>query len=59
VLLVSAFWGGTIVFHMTRGEPYWMQSAMLAATLFGDWLRHVPGLDRLGRGGNPSRTQHS
>jgi hypothetical protein len=39
VLLTSAFWGGTICWHMSRGEPYWMQSILLLMTWAGAFLR--------------------
>jgi hypothetical protein len=32
VLVASGFWGGTICFHMSRGEPYLLQSLLLLFT---------------------------
>jgi hypothetical protein len=39
ILLASGFWGGTICFHMSRGDPYLMQSALLLLTWVGAYLR--------------------
>jgi len=39
VLLTSGFWGGTICFHMSRGEPFFVQSILLALTWVGAYLR--------------------
>jgi hypothetical protein len=39
VLLASAFWGGTICLHMSKGELYLMQSGLLLATWLGAYLR--------------------
>ena len=39
ILLASSFWGGTICFHMSRGEDYLMQSALLLLTWVGAYLR--------------------
>jgi hypothetical protein len=39
ILLASGFWGGTICFHMYRGESYLMQSALLLLTWVGAYLR--------------------
>jgi hypothetical protein len=38
-MLMCGFWGGTICFHMSRGEDYTMQSAFLVATIVGTFLR--------------------
>ena len=43
VLLASAFWGGAICLHMTRGEVYALQSVLLLLTWVGAYLR-VPGM---------------
>jgi hypothetical protein len=43
ILLASAFWGGTICFHMSRGESYLMQSALLLLTWVGAYLR-IPAM---------------
>lgn len=40
VLLVSAFWGGAILFHMAAGEAYWMQAGFLLMTWLGATLRN-------------------
>jgi hypothetical protein len=40
VLLASGFWGGTICFHMSRGELYVVQSALLLLTWVGAYLRN-------------------
>jgi hypothetical protein len=42
VLLASGFWGGAICLHMSRGEPFVMQSVLLVLTWIGAYLR-VPG----------------
>jgi hypothetical protein len=43
VLLTSSFWGGAICFHMSKGEPFVLQSALLLLTWVGAYLR-VPGV---------------
>jgi hypothetical protein len=43
VLLTSGFWGGAICLHMSHGEPYALQSALLFLTWVGAYLR-VPGM---------------
>ena len=35
VLLASAFWGGAICLHMSKGEPFVLQSALLLLTWVG------------------------
>ena len=42
VLLTSGFWGGAICLHMSKGEPFVLQSAFLLLTWVGAHLR-VPG----------------
>jgi hypothetical protein len=42
VLLTSAFWGGAICLHMSKGEPFVLQSVFLILTWVGAYLR-VPG----------------
>jgi hypothetical protein len=42
VLLTSGFWGGAICLHMSKGEPFVVQSAFLLLTWMGAYLR-VPG----------------
>jgi len=42
VLLTSGFWGGTICLHMSKGEPFVLQSVVLLLTWVGAYLR-VPG----------------
>jgi len=42
LLLTSGFWGGAICLHMSKGEPFVMQSAFLLITWVGGYLR-VPG----------------
>src|SRR6476620_8925205 len=42
VLLTSGFWGGAICLHMSKGEPFVLQSAFLLLTWVGAYLR-VPG----------------
>jgi len=42
VLLISGFWGGTIAFHMSKGETFVLQSVFLVLTWVGAYLR-VPG----------------
>jgi hypothetical protein len=41
-LLASSFWGGTVCLHMSKGEPFVLQSALLLLTWAGAYLR-VPG----------------
>jgi hypothetical protein len=53
VLLASSFWGGAIVFHMTRGEPYVFQSILLLMAWVGAWLRHPEVLWSFRRGRKP------
>ena len=43
VLLTSGFWGGAICLHMSKGEPFVVQSALLLLTWAGAYLR-VPGV---------------
>jgi DoxX-like family len=43
VLLTSGFWGGAICLHMSKGEPFVLQSALLLLTWAGAYLR-VPGV---------------
>jgi DoxX-like family len=43
VLLASAFWGGAISLHMSRGEPFVLQSVLLLLTWLGAYLR-VPAM---------------
>lgn len=40
ILLTSAFWGGAICVHMTHGESYLIQSALLVASWIGAYLRN-------------------
>jgi hypothetical protein len=42
LLLTSAFWGGAICLHMSKGEPFVLQSVFLLLTWTGAYLR-VPG----------------
>jgi hypothetical protein len=42
LLLTSGFWGGAICLHMSKAEPFVMQSAFLIITWVGAYLR-VPG----------------
>ena len=42
VLLTSAFWGGAICLHMSKGEAYVLQSVFLLLSWAGAYLR-VPG----------------
>src|SRR5215468_3983150 len=42
VLLTSGFWGGAICLHMSKGEPFVLQSVFLILTWVGAYLR-VPG----------------
>lgn len=42
LLLTSGFWGGAICLHMSKGEPFVLQSVFLIITWVGAYLR-VPG----------------
>ena len=42
LLLTSGFWGGAICLHVSKGEPFVMQSVFLLVTWIGGYLR-VPG----------------
>src|ERR1700740_673443 len=42
LLLASGFWGGAICLHMSKGESFVFQSALLLFTWVGGYLR-VPG----------------
>jgi hypothetical protein len=42
VLLTTGFWGGAICLHMSKGEPFVLQSVFLLLTWAGAYLR-VPG----------------
>src|SRR6476646_10168964 len=35
LLLTSAFWGGAVCLHMSKGEPFVLQSALLLFTWVG------------------------
>ncbi len=39
LLLTSAFWGGAICLHMSKGEPFVLQSVFLLLTWVGAYLR--------------------
>jgi hypothetical protein len=43
VLLASAFWGGAICLHMSKGDAFVLQSALLLLTWAGAYLR-VPAM---------------
>jgi hypothetical protein len=43
VLLASSFWGGAICLHMSKGEPFVLQSALLVLSWVGAYVR-VPGV---------------
>ena len=43
LLLTSGFWGGAICLHMSKGELFVLQSALLLFTWVGGYLR-VPGV---------------
>ena len=45
VLLASSFWGGAICLHMSKAEPFVLQSALLLLTWVGAYLR-VPEMFR-------------
>ena len=42
LLLTSGFWGGAICLHISKGEPFVLQSVFLLLTWVGAYLR-VPG----------------
>jgi hypothetical protein len=42
VLLASGFWGGAICLHISKGEPFVLQSVFLLVTWVGAYVR-VPG----------------
>jgi hypothetical protein len=42
LLLTSGFWGGAICLHMSKAEPFVIQSVFLLVTWVGGYLR-VPG----------------
>ncbi len=42
LLLTSGFWGGAICLHMSKGEPFVLQSLFLLLTWIGAYFR-VPG----------------
>ena len=39
LLLTSAFWRGAVCLHMSKGEPFVLQSALLLFTWVGGYLR--------------------
>jgi hypothetical protein len=53
VLLLSSYMGGAIVTHMQHGEPYVVQSVILALIYLVAFLRFPALLPRLGRAGGP------
>ena len=42
LLMMSGFWGGAICLHMSKGEPFVLQSVFLLLTWIGAYFR-VPG----------------
>ena len=42
LLLTSGFWGGAVCLHMSKAEPFVIQSVLLLVTWVGGYLR-VPG----------------
>jgi hypothetical protein len=42
VLMTTGFWGGAICLHLSKGEPFVLQSVLLLLTWVGAYLR-VPG----------------
>jgi hypothetical protein len=40
ILLTSSFWGGAISVHMTHGQSYLLQSALLGLSWVGAYLRN-------------------
>jgi hypothetical protein len=40
ILLTSSFWGGAICVHMTHGQSYLLQSALLVLSWVGAYLRN-------------------
>src|SRR5450631_3269719 len=42
LLLTSGFWGGAVCLHMSKAEPFAIQSVFLLLTWVGGYLR-VPG----------------
>ena len=53
VLLTSGFWGGAICLHMSKGEPFMLQSVLLLLTWVGAYLR-VPGTFASFAGSSPT-----
>ena len=53
VLLTSGFWGGAICLHMSKGEPFVLQSVFLLLTWVGAYLR-VPGTFASFAGSSPT-----
>jgi hypothetical protein len=53
LLLSSAFWGGAICLHMSKGEPFVSQSVLLLLTWVGAYLR-VPGTFASCAGSSPT-----
>ena len=53
LLLSSAFWGGAICLHMSKGEPFVLQSVLLLLTWVGAYLR-VPGTFASFAGSSPT-----
>jgi hypothetical protein len=39
ILMVSAYWGGAIVIHMSSGQSYVLTSVLLVMSWAGYWLR--------------------
>jgi hypothetical protein len=57
ILLTSAFWGGAILLHMSKGEPYVFQSILLILTWVGSWLRDPDVLWSFRRERAPKQTE--
>jgi hypothetical protein len=53
VLLTTGFWGGAICLHLSKGEPFVLQSVFLLLTWVGAYLR-VPGTFASFAGSSPA-----
>ena len=58
ILLTSSFWGGAICVHMTHGQSYLLQSALLVLSWVGAYLRNPAVLGSFWESQGRTETSH-
>ena len=58
ILLTSSFWGGAICVHMTHGQSYLLQSALLVLSWVGAYLRNPAVLGSFWEHQEPTETSN-